>query len=225
MSGSEKSVNGFIRAAVYYTVYGLWSSGNCYKVRLALEQLQLPYAWVEVNSAKGETRTKEFLAKNPNGKVPLLQLPDGNYLSESNAIMIYLAEGSRLWPGDRWQRAQALQWMFFEQYSHEPYVAVARFIMKYLPADHPRRQELPQLQERGYQALGVMEKHLQQHGFFSGMDYGVADISLFAYTHCAEEGGFDLSAYPKLHDWFERVRAQPGFVALSSQATRFQVRV
>lgn len=208
----------------HYTVYGLWSSGNCYKVRLALEQLQLAYVWVETNSAKGETRTKEFLAKNPNGKVPLLQLLDGKYLSESNAIMIYLAEGSWLWPADRRQRAQALQWMFFEQHGHERYVAEARFIMKYLPADHPRRQELSQMHTRGYQALGVMEKHLQQQMFFSGPDYGVADISLFAYTHCADEGGFDLSPYQALHDWFERVRAQLGFVAMSSQATRFQVK-
>ena len=211
-------------ATAHYTVYGLWSSGNCYKVRLALEQLQLPYAWVEVNSTKGETRTKEFLAKNPNGKVPLLQLPDGKYLSESNAIMLYLAEGSQLWPADRWQRAQALKWMFFEQHSHERYVAEARFIMKYLPADHPRRQELPQMHARGYQALGVMEKYLQLQRFFSGPEYGVADISLFAYTHCAREGGFDLSAYPALHGWFGGVQAQPGFIALSSLAPRFQVK-
>ncbi|MDE2070283.1 MAG: glutathione S-transferase family protein [Gammaproteobacteria bacterium] len=223
MSDKQSTARGFSRTAAHYTVYGMWNSGNCYKVRLALEQLQLSYAWVEINSAGGETRNPEFLAKNPNGKVPLLELPDGKYLSESNAITIYLAEGGRLWPTDRWQRAQALQWMFFEQYSHEPYIAVARFIMKYLPADHPRRQELPQLHARGYQALGVMEKHLQQHRFFSGAAYGVADISLFAYTHCAEEGGFDLSAYQAVRDWFERVRAQPGFIALSSQATRFQV--
>lgn len=210
--------------AGHYTVYGLWSSGNCYKVRLALEQLQSPYVWIEVNSAKGETRTPAFLARNPNGKVPLLQLSDGRYLSESNAIMIYLAEGSALWPADRWQRAQALKWMFFEQHGHERYVAEARFIMKYLPADHPRRQELPQMHARGQQALGVMEKHLRQHRFFSGTDYGVADISLFAYTHCAEEGGFDLAGYSALHAWFERVRAQPGFIALSPQATRFQIK-
>lgn len=220
----KKLATDITRTAMHYTVYGLWNSGNCYKVRLALEQLQLAYAWVEVNSAKGETRTPEFLAKNPNGKVPLLQLPDGKYLSESNAIMIYLAEGSRLWPNDRWQRAQTLKWMFFEQHGHERYVAEARFIMKYLPADHPRRQELPQMRTRGYQALGVMEKHLQQQMFFSGSDYGVADISLFAYTHCAEEGGVDLSTYPALHAWFERMRAQPGFIALSSQATHFQVK-
>lgn len=219
----KQSTTGSVRAAMPYTVYGMWSSGNCYKVRLALEQLQLPYAWVEINSTHGETRTAEFVAKNPNGKVPLLELPDGKFLSESNAITIFLAEGSRLWPADRWQRAQALQWMFFEQYSHEPYIAVARFIMKYLPADHPRRRDLPQLHARGYQTLGVMQQHLQQQKYFSGADYGVADISLFAYTHCAADGGFELSAYPAVRDWFERVQAQPGFVSLVSQAARFQV--
>ncbi|MBU6469346.1 MAG: glutathione S-transferase family protein [Gammaproteobacteria bacterium] len=220
----KQSATDFTPAIAHYTVYGMWTSGNCYKVRLALEQLELSYAWVEINSANGETRTPEFLAKNANGKVPLLETASGQFLAESNAILAYLAEGSRLWPGDHWQRAQTLKWMFFEQHGHERYVAEARFIMKYLPVDHPRRQELPQLRDRGYQALGVMEKHLQQQMFFSGSGYGVADISLFAYTHCAEEGGFDLSAYPVLHDWFERVRAQPGFIALSSRATRFQIR-
>lgn len=220
----KQSTTGSARAAMPYTVYGMWSSGNCYKVRLTLEQLQLPYAWVEIDSTRGETRTAEFVAKNPNGKVPLLELPDGKFLSESNAIMIFLAEGSRLWPADRWQRAQALQWMFFEQYSHEPYIAVARFIMKYLPADHSRRRDLSQLHARGYQALDVMQQHLQQQKYFSGADYGVADISLFAYTHCAADGGFELSAYPAVRDWFERVQAQPGFVSLASQAVRFQVR-
>lgn len=215
---------GFSSAATHYTVYGLWSSGNCYKVRLALEQLQLPYAWVEVNSAKGETRTREFLAKNPNGKVPLLQLPDGKFLSESNAILIYLAEGGRLCPGDRWERAQALQWMFFEQYSHEPYVAVARHIMRDIPATDPRHQELPRLRERGYQAFSVMEKHLQQHAYFAGDNYSVADIALFAYTHVAADGGYDLSPYSAIRDWLNRVQAQPGFIAMLSQATRFQVK-
>ncbi|MGB9428876.1 MAG: glutathione S-transferase family protein [Gammaproteobacteria bacterium] len=197
-----------------YTVYGMRSSGNCYKVRLTLEQLGLPYRWVEINSASGETRTPEFLAKNANGKVPLLETASGKFLAESNAILVYLAEGGRLWPGDRWQRAQALQWMFFEQYSHEPYVAVARFILKYLPAGNPRESELPRLRERGYQALGVMEGHLQQQPFFAGINYSVADIALFAYTHCAADGGFDLSPYPELRNWLDRVRSQPHFVAI-----------
>ncbi|MGH8372686.1 MAG: glutathione S-transferase family protein [Gammaproteobacteria bacterium] len=195
-----------------YVVYGMRASGNCYKVLLLLEQLQLPYRWVEVNSARGETRTPEFLARNPNGKIPLLEVEPGKYLSESNAILCYLAEGSGLLPATRWQRAQALQWMFFEQYSHEPYIAVARYIMKYLPADDPRTAELPRLREKGYQALAVMEQHLQQQPYFAGLAYSVADIALFAYTHTAAEGGFDLASYPAIRDWLDRVRAQAGFV-------------
>jgi glutathione S-transferase len=197
-----------------FTVYGMSDSGNCYKVRLALEQLGLPYRWVEVDSSKGETRTPAFLAMNPNGKVPTLGLEGGGYLPESNAILHYLAEGTPLLPDDRLGRARALQWMFFEQYSHEPYIAVARFILRYLPPDTPRRAELPRLQERGRQALAVMEQHLGTQPFFAGPAYSVADIALFAYTHCAADGGFDLAAYPAVHAWIDRVRGQPRFVAL-----------
>src|SRR5918912_2842868 len=128
-------------------------SGNCYKVKLAVEQLRMPYRWVEVNSAKGETRTPEFLARNPNGKVPTLALEDGSHLAESNAILHYLAEGTPLLPTERLPHARVLQWLFFEQYSHEPYIAVARFILRYQPPDSPRRAELPRLLERGNQAL------------------------------------------------------------------------
>jgi glutathione S-transferase len=187
-------------------------SGNCYKVKLALEQLQLPYRWVEVDSTKGGTRTAEFLAMNPNGKVPTLQLEDGGYLPESNAILNYLAEGSRLLPADRLGRARVLQWMFFEQYSHEPYVAVARFILRYLPPDSPRRAELPRLHERGNQALAVMEQHLRGEPFFAGRQYSIADIALFAYTHCAADGGLDLVRYPGVRAWIDRVQGQPRFV-------------
>jgi glutathione S-transferase len=194
------------------TVYGMQASGNCYKLQLLLEQLGRPYRWVEINSAAGETRTAEFLARNPNGKVPLLELPDGRRLAESNAILCYLAEGSRFLPADSWQRAQALQWLFFEQYSHEPYVAVARFISGWLPADHPRRAELPRLRERGHQALAVMEQHLREHEFFVDAGYGVADIALYAYTHVAPDGGIELDGYPALNAWMARVEAQPGFV-------------
>jgi glutathione S-transferase len=197
-----------------FTVYGTASSGNCYKVRLALEQLALPYRWIEVDSAKGETRTPEFLARNPNGKAPTLQLEDGSYLPESNAILCYLAEGSPLAPGGRLERARMLQWMFFEQYSHEPYIAVARFIVYYLPPDSPRRAELPRLQERGNQALAVMEQHLQKEPFFAAGRYTVADIALYAYTHCAEVGGFDLKRYPAIRAWLERVRSQPRHVPM-----------
>jgi glutathione S-transferase len=189
-------------------------SGNCYKVKLALEQLPVPYRWVEIDSTRGETRTDSFLSKNPNGKVPTLALEDGTFLPESNAILHYLAEGSRLLPADRLGRARVLQWMFFEQYSHEPYIAVARSIQRYLPADSPRRAELPRLHERGNQALAVMEQHLAREPFFVGGRYSIADIALFAYTHCAGDGGFDLARYPGVHAWVERVKAQPRFVPM-----------
>jgi len=196
------------------TAYGMSDSGNCYKVKLALEQLQVPYRWVEVDSTKGGTRTPEYLAMNPNGKVPTLQLEDGSFLPESNAILWYLAEGTPLAPADRVTRARALQWMFFEQYSHEPYIAVARFILYYLPPDSPRRAELARLRERGAQALGVMETQLAKAPFFAGGRYSVADIALYAYTHCAADGGFDLAPYPSIRAWLERVRAQPRHVKM-----------
>jgi glutathione S-transferase len=197
-----------------FTVYGMADSGNSYKVRLALEQLALPYRWVEVDTARGATRTPEFLAMNPNGKVPTLALEGGGFLPESNAILCYLAEGSPLMPAERLARARVLQWMFFEQYSHEPYIAVARAILRHQPSDSPRRAELPRLHERGHQALAVMEQHLAREPYFAGGRYSVADISLFAYTHTATDGGFDLGRYPMLLEWLERVRAQPRFVPL-----------
>ncbi|MDQ0011187.1 glutathione S-transferase [Luteibacter jiangsuensis] len=193
------------------TIYGLRASGNCYKLQHLLDALGRPYRWIETDSTAGATRTQEFLALNPNGKVPLLVLEDGRRLAESNAILCYLAEGTPWLPSDPWERARTLQWMFFEQYSHEPYVAVARFVCKWLPEDHPRRAELPQLLERGARAFDVMEDHLSGESFFSGGVFGVADIALFAYTHCAADGGFDLSRWPNVTDWLARVRAQPGF--------------
>lgn len=199
-----------------YTVYGMKSSGNCYKVHLLLEQLQRPYRWIEINSAQGETRTADYLSKNPNGKVPLLELEDGRHLAESNAILSYFADGSVYLPTDAWRRAQVLQWLFFEQYSHEPYIAVARFICRWLPAEHPRRAELSHLHERGRQALEVMEKHLTSREFFIDGGYSIADIALFAYTHCAADGGFDLGVYPAIVAWLARVRAQARFVPLQT---------
>jgi len=193
------------------TVYGFSVSGNCHKVRLLLEQLEQPYGWVEVDSSAGETRTPEFLARNPNAKVPVLELDDGRTLPESNAILCWLADGTPFLPEDRWQRAQALRWMFFEQYSHEPYVAVARFICGWTPADSPRRADLPRLRERGHQALAVMERHLASNRWFTGPQYGVADIALFAYTSVAHHGGIALDGYPALRDWLARVAATPRF--------------
>lgn len=197
-----------------YTVFGMSRSGNCHKVKLLLEQLGLAYRWQEVDILSGETRRADFLQKNPNGRVPLLQIEAGRYLAESNAILCYLADGSALWPAEKFAHAEVLQWLFFEQYSHEPYIAVARFILKLLPADSPRRAELARLHERGYQALDVMEKHLQQREYFVGDYYSIADIALFAYTHCAADGGFDLAAYPLINAWLQRVREQPNFIAM-----------
>ena len=207
------------------TVHGMSTSGNCHKVRLLLEQLGRPYTWIEVDSAHGGTRTPEYLAKNPNGKVPMLERVDGSVLVESNAILSWLAEGSTYLPADAWQRAQALSWLFFEQYSHEPYIAVARFIRGWTPLDSPRRADLPRLQERGMQALAVMEKRLAQAAWFTGPAYGVADIALFAYTHCAGEGGFDLAAFPHITDWLARVRAQPGFVPMPGVSDEVAMRL
>ena len=196
------------------TVHGFSPSGNCHKVRLALEQLGRPYRWIETDSASGATRTPDYLAKNPNGKVPMLERDDGAVLVESNAILCWLAEGTPLLPADAWARAQALSWLFFEQYSHEPYVAVARFVCGWTPADSPRRADLPRLRERAYQALAVMEMHLGQHEWFTGDAYGVADIALFAYTHVAPHGGIALDGYPRIRGWLARVAATAGFVPM-----------
>ena len=201
-----------------YTVYGMKTSGNCYKLQLLLEQMSRPYRWIEIDSAHGQTRTPEFLARNPNGRVPILVRDDGSVLTESNAILFWLAEGTDYLPQDAWRRAQALSWLFFEQYSHEPYIAVARFIRGWTPADSARRAELPRLQERGKQALGVMEMHLAENGWFTGRNYGVADIALFAYTHCAAHGGFDLAEFPQIRKWLQRVATQPGFVPMDAPA-------
>ncbi|HSE11984.1 MAG TPA: glutathione S-transferase family protein [Rudaea sp.] len=200
------------------TVYGYSPSGNCHKLRMLLGHLQRAHRWIETDSAHGATRTPEYLAKNPNGRVPIIELDDGRVMAESNAILYWLADGTRYFSGDSWQRAQTLAWMFFEQYSHEPFIAVARFICGWTPLDSPRRADLAKLRERGYDALGVMEKHLASSAWFSGADYGIADIALFAYTHCAADGGFVLAAYPRVRAWLDRVRAEPGFVAMPAYA-------
>jgi len=192
-------------------VYGMSSSGNCYKVKLLLTQLGEPFDWVEMDTLKGETRRAEFLAKNPNGKVPLLET-DGRYLAESNAILCYLAEGSAYFPAGRWQRAEVLQWMFYEQYSHEPYIATARFIRKFLK--NPDEPTLPLKTERGYAALALMERYLGAHGFFACETYTIADVALYAYTHVAADGGFDLGRFPAVNDWLARVSAQPRHIPL-----------
>jgi glutathione S-transferase len=194
-------------------LYDFLPSGNGYKVRLLLSQLRLPFELVEKDIMKGETRTREFLAINPNGRIPVLELDDGRRLSESDAILFYLADGTRFLPDERFARAEVLQWMFFEQYSHEPYIAVARFWRHFLdrPVDDERM-------DRGRQALGVMERHLGRRRFFVGERYGIADVALYAYTHVADEGGFDLASYPKLRAWLERVASEPGHVPITQRS-------
>ena len=195
-------------------LYDYLESGNCYKVRLVLTQLGEPFERVHVDILKQETRTPGFLAKNPNHRVPLVEWSDGRLLAESNAILCYFAEGTPLLPVDRWERAQVLQWLFFEQYSHEPYIAVVRF-WHFAGLLEENRAALPAKVERGYHALNVMEEHLAKHPFFVADRYTVADIALFAYTHVAHEGGFDLSRYPGIQAWIERVQAQPRHLAIT----------
>jgi glutathione S-transferase len=195
-------------------LYDFLSSGNGYKVRLLLSQLAIPFERVEMNILEQATRTPEFLAKNPNGRIPVLELEDGTFLAESNAILFYLAEGTSFLPSDRLERARVLQWMFFEQYSHEPYVAVARAWLHLFGMDEERRRQLPQKQKLGYDALGVMEGHLAAHAFFVGARYSIADIALYAYTHVADEGGFDLGRFPAVRAWLDRVRAEPRHISI-----------
>ncbi|CAN5782378.1 glutathione S-transferase family protein [soil metagenome] len=197
------------------TLYDFMGSGNGYKVRLVLAHLGQPYKLVERDILKGETRTPDFLAKNPNGRIPALQLEDGTYLAESNAIIWYLADGTPMVPTERLARAQTLQWMFFEQYSHEPFIATVRFWKHFLPKLTPLQEmELPGRIEKGYAALAVMEKHLDGQEFFIGNQYGLADIALYAYTHVAGEGGFTLAAYPNVNAWMARVATQPGHIPI-----------
>jgi len=193
-------------------------SGNCYKVRLAARQLGVELELKDYGLHDGSTRKPGFLAKNPNGRVPLLEFEDGRCLAESGAILWYLSEGTRLLPDDRWGRAEVLQWMFFEQYSHEPYIAVARFWLAFAPTQEleKKRHLVPDWHAKGNAALGVMQTHLARHDWFAGRSYSIADIALYAYTHCAADGGFDLGAYPAVRAWLERVANEPGHVPLAA---------
>lgn len=195
-------------------VYGDYRSGNCYKVKLMLHLLGREYQWLPIDILKGETQTAEFLVKNPNGKIPVLELEDGTFLWESNAILNFLADGSEFIPNEPRLRTQMLQWQFFEQYSHEPYVAVARFIQLYQGMPEARREEYEVCHVRGHKAFRVMEQQLQRTPYLVGEQYTLADIALYAYTHVAHEGGFDLSGYPAINAWLARIASHPRHVTM-----------
>jgi glutathione S-transferase len=198
-----------------FRLYDYLESGNGYKVRLLLTQLGIPFERIELDIVKGATRTPEFLTKNQNGRIPVLEVQPGQFLAESNAILCYLAEDTAFLPADRWERALVLQWLFFEQYSHEPNIATSRFWLTHNLLNDERRTQLPQKQTLGHAALAVMEKHLTHRTFFVGEQYSIADIALYAYTHVAHEGGFDLAHYPQVRAWLERVRKQPHHIPIT----------
>jgi glutathione S-transferase len=196
------------------TLYDSLVSGNGYKVRLLLTQLGIPFERVEMDLVARATRTPEFLARNPNGRIPCLRLEDGTHLWESNAIQFYLAEDTPFLPAERLARAEVLQWLFFEQYSHEPYVAVVR-AWHHFGLAGKNRALIPEKMERGYDALRVMEGHLAKRTFFVAERYTIADIGLYAYTHVAHEGGFDLAAFPGVRAWLARVAGEPRHVPIT----------
>lgn len=197
-------------------IYGDKRSGNCYKIQLLLALLGKSCEWIDVDILAGETHTKAFLAKNPNGKIPVMELDDGRTLSESNAILHYIASGTTFIPTSTYEYAQMLQWQFFEQYSHEPYIAVARYINLYLGLPEERKEEYFTKQDGGYQALGVMEERLSASPFLVSNQLTLADISLFAYTHVAHQGGFDLLGYPAVRNWISLIKDRKGFVSMSA---------
>lgn len=196
-------------------LYDFLPSGNGYKVRLLLTQLGIPFERVEINILKGESRTPDFLKKNANGRIPLLRLESGEFLAESNAILFYFSEGTNFLPTDKFLRAQVLQWLFFEQYSHEPNIATSRFWISILNKAEEYKAALEQKHQAGEAALAVMERHLAERNFFVGDRYTIADIGLFAYTHVAHEGGFDLAKFPAVQAWIERVKAQPKYIPIT----------
>lgn len=196
-------------------LYDFLPSGNGYKIRLLLTQLGMPFERVELNILKGETRTPEFLSKNPNGKIPVLEIEPGKYLAESNAILVYLSECTEFLPYDRFLRAQVLQWLCFEQYSHEPFIATSRFWISILGKTEEYSEAIKQKREPGYAALNLMEKHLTSHIFFVGERYTIADIALYSYSHTADEGGFNMSQFPHIKAWCDRVASQPNYIAIT----------
>jgi glutathione S-transferase len=203
---------------VTYRLFDYLPSGNGYKVRLVLRHLNLPYELVEVDIKRGESRTPEFLARNPNGRIPLLEIPGQGFLAESHAIISYLAEGSALVPADRLERARMWQWLCFEQYNLEPNIGRARFWIASLGrSESELGEKLAEKRRNGHAALAVLEQGLDGRDFLVGNRYSLADIALYAYTHVAPEGGFPLDPYPAIRAWCARVAAQPGYVPITSR--------
>jgi len=200
-----------------FRLYDYLPSGNGYKCRLVLKQLHLEYELTQIDIMKGASRTPEFLAMNPNGRIPLLEVPGRGYLPESHAIISFLAEGSHLIPTDSFDRARMWQWLCFEQYHVEPNIGTVRFWISIL---HKTRAELGEKliekKKSGYAALDVLEESLRGRTYLVGEKYSLADISLFAYIHVAHEGGFDLAPYPNVRGWLDRVASQPGWVPITA---------
>lgn len=198
-------------------LYDYRDSGNGYKVRLlaALLDVELDVRWVDIT--RGETRTPAFLEKNPNGRIPLLELDDQRYLPESNAILCYLAEGTRFFPSERLARSRVLSWLFWEQYSHEPFVATSRYILRHTPVDSPRRAELTWRQPQGREALELLDGKLSRCPFLDQEEPSIADIALYAYTHRAAESGIGIDDLDNLGRWLKAIEALPGFRPFSHE--------
>jgi len=196
-------------------IYGDIYSGNCYKLKLICALLAIEHEWIPVDILKGDTRSEKFLALNPNGQIPVCVTSAGDVLTESNAILYYLAQDSQYWPQDRLAQTRILEWQFYEQYSHEPSIAVARFIKLYQGMPEDRKDEYQARLKAGYRALGLMEAHLENNIFLVGDSCSIADISLFAYTHVAPEGGFELSRFPAIENWIARIQALDGFISMA----------
>lgn len=195
-------------------IYGDVYSGNCYKLKLICALLAIEHEWIPVDILKGDTRCQKFLTLNPNGQIPVCVTASGDVLTESNAILFYLARDSQYWPQDRLAQTRVLEWQFFEQYTHEPSIAVARFIKLYQGMPEDRKDEYQAKLKAGYRALDLMEQHLTKNNFLVGDSCSIADISLFAYTHVAPEGGFKLSNFPAIETWIARIQSLEGFISM-----------
>lgn len=201
-----------------HILYGSSISGNCWKPAFMLRQRARPFRWVEIDVLKQQSRTAEFLTLNPNGRVPLLQLSDGRLLAESNAMLLHLGEGTDWLPADAYARAKVYEWLFFEQYSHEPFIATVRFWVAFMGKGDEWRDKIADMITKGYAALSVMERQLARTPFLVGTQATLADIALYAYTHVAHEGGFALDNYPAVRAWLSRFAALPGFAAMPCTA-------